>query len=82
MKIYVVYEETCVGPIWNSLHHFDASDHYSCKTKRERIFYISLKNLELWILKHTIEGNKTHISSFFYYKVFIIENNQWKFEQN
>ena len=30
----------------------------------------------------TLKKTKTHISSYFHYKMFIIENNQWKFEQN
>ena len=38
-----------------------------------------LMSLQEWVyLKET----KTHISSLLLYKVFIIENNQWKFEQN
>ena len=31
---------------------------------------------------HTLKETKTHISSLNYYKIFIIENKQWKFEQN
>ena len=36
----------------------------------------------LWIDSLKLKETKTHISKYFYYKVFIIENNQWKFEQN
>ena len=40
------------------------------------IFYIQNKAIS------TFFETKTHITKYCYYKVFIIENNQWKFEQN
>ena len=54
------------------------SSGYSSKTLQKEIMSICASGRGFTVLKKT----KTHISSYFHCKVFIIENNQWKFEQN
>ena len=45
-------------------------------------FFLFIKHQSTYTIPNNLKETKTHIQVYFYYKVFSIEINQWKFEQN